>query len=268
MPAADLRLRRRARRHRAVRAPAGVQPDVRRVRPAGALVRGGLRAEAADRRRQGADGQPAHPGVRRGGRAADRPRRARTRRSRPGTGARPRSTRPWSPAGQLPARPGIRRIIAEAADAGWRLAVASTSAEPSVRAVLEHAVGPELRPGRRGLRRRHRAGARSRPRTSTSWPSGSWASTRSGRSWSRTAATGCCAALGAGLPCVVTVNALHRRTRTSPAPRSSSARSATRRRAGHGAGQPDRAPHPATSSTLTDLEACMARTEWSSAMSR
>ncbi|CAN5272577.1 HAD family hydrolase [soil metagenome] len=47
-------------------------------------------------------------------------------------------------AGQLPARPGIARISAEALDAGWGLAVASTSAEESVRAVLEHAVGPEL----------------------------------------------------------------------------------------------------------------------------
>ena len=46
--------------------------------------------------------------------------------------------------GKLPGRPGIRRVIAAAADAGWRLAVASTSAEPSVRAVLEHAAGPEL----------------------------------------------------------------------------------------------------------------------------
>jgi HAD superfamily hydrolase (TIGR01509 family) len=46
--------------------------------------------------------------------------------------------------GALPARPGIRRIVAEAADAGWQLAVASTSAEPSVRAVLVHSVGPEL----------------------------------------------------------------------------------------------------------------------------
>ncbi len=45
--------------------------------------------------------------------------------------------------GALPARPGIARITAEAAAAGWGLAVASTSAEPSVRAVLEHAVGSE-----------------------------------------------------------------------------------------------------------------------------
>ncbi len=44
-------------------------------------------------------------------------------------------------AGELPARPGIARIVEEAADAGWVLAVASTSAESSVRAVLDHAVG-------------------------------------------------------------------------------------------------------------------------------
>jgi HAD superfamily hydrolase (TIGR01509 family) len=44
-------------------------------------------------------------------------------------------------AGRLPARPGIARVAGEAIDAGWALAVASTSAEESVRAVLEHAVG-------------------------------------------------------------------------------------------------------------------------------
>lgn len=46
-------------------------------------------------------------------------------------------------AGRLPTRPGVRRIIAAAQDAGWKLAVASTSAEPSVRAILEQAIGPE-----------------------------------------------------------------------------------------------------------------------------
>jgi len=46
--------------------------------------------------------------------------------------------------GALPARPGIARIVAEAHAAGWKLAVASTSAEPSVRAVLRHAVGETL----------------------------------------------------------------------------------------------------------------------------
>ncbi len=44
-------------------------------------------------------------------------------------------------AGRLPARSGIARIVNEALGAGWMLAVASTSAEESVRAVLEHAVG-------------------------------------------------------------------------------------------------------------------------------
>jgi HAD superfamily hydrolase (TIGR01509 family) len=44
-------------------------------------------------------------------------------------------------AGRLPARSGIARIVDEALAAGWTLAVASTSAPESVRAVLEHAVG-------------------------------------------------------------------------------------------------------------------------------
>jgi HAD superfamily hydrolase (TIGR01509 family) len=45
--------------------------------------------------------------------------------------------------GRLPPRPGIRRIIESAQDGGWTLAVCSTSAEASVRAILEHAAGPE-----------------------------------------------------------------------------------------------------------------------------
>jgi HAD superfamily hydrolase (TIGR01509 family) len=44
-------------------------------------------------------------------------------------------------AGRLPARPGIARVVDEALAAGWELAVASTSAQESVVAVLEHAVG-------------------------------------------------------------------------------------------------------------------------------
>jgi HAD superfamily hydrolase (TIGR01509 family) len=46
-------------------------------------------------------------------------------------------------AGRLPTRPGIHRMITAAQDAGWTLGVASTSAEPSVRAILEQAVGPD-----------------------------------------------------------------------------------------------------------------------------
>lgn len=49
--------------------------------------------------------------------------------------------------GRLPGRPGVRRLVEEAAAAGWALAVASTSAEPSVRAVLSHVVGDERAAG-------------------------------------------------------------------------------------------------------------------------
>ena len=46
-------------------------------------------------------------------------------------------------AGRLPPRPGIRRLVGAAEDAGWTLAVASTSAEAAVRAILDYAVGGE-----------------------------------------------------------------------------------------------------------------------------
>ncbi|MEU9971796.1 HAD-IA family hydrolase [Streptomyces sp. NPDC051014] len=46
--------------------------------------------------------------------------------------------------GSIPPRPGVRRVATAAHEAGWTLAVASTSAEPSVRSVLELAMGPEL----------------------------------------------------------------------------------------------------------------------------
>ena len=49
--------------------------------------------------------------------------------------------------GRLPGRPGVRRVVLEAKDAGWKLAVASTSAEESVRAVLEFVVGKQLASG-------------------------------------------------------------------------------------------------------------------------
>ena len=46
--------------------------------------------------------------------------------------------------GRMPARPGISRLVNEAIEAGYGLAVASTSAETSVRAVLVHAVGADI----------------------------------------------------------------------------------------------------------------------------
>lgn len=45
--------------------------------------------------------------------------------------------------GAIAARPGVARIIHVALDDGWTLAVASTSAEASVRAILEQVAGPD-----------------------------------------------------------------------------------------------------------------------------
>jgi HAD superfamily hydrolase (TIGR01509 family) len=56
----------------------------------------------------------------------------------------PEGQRAQVAAGRLPARPGVARVIGEALAAGWPVAVASTSAEESVRAVVEHVVAPEL----------------------------------------------------------------------------------------------------------------------------
>ncbi|MBI2842004.1 MAG: HAD-IA family hydrolase [Armatimonadetes bacterium] len=45
--------------------------------------------------------------------------------------------------GKIPARSGVRRLSEEALESGWTLAVASTSAQESVDAVLRHAMGEE-----------------------------------------------------------------------------------------------------------------------------
>ena len=50
-------------------------------------------------------------------------------------------------AGVMPPRPGVTRVITEALAAGWTVAVASTSALESVRAVLVNAVGEEVAAG-------------------------------------------------------------------------------------------------------------------------
>lgn len=45
--------------------------------------------------------------------------------------------------GRIPPRPGVKRLAEEALGAGWTLAVASTSAQESVEAVLNRAMGGE-----------------------------------------------------------------------------------------------------------------------------
>ena len=47
-------------------------------------------------------------------------------------------------AGALPGRPGVKRLAQEALERGWSLVVCSTSALPSVKAVLNHVIGPQL----------------------------------------------------------------------------------------------------------------------------
>src|SRR3974377_705321 len=46
--------------------------------------------------------------------------------------------------GALPGRPGVARVVREAVEARWQLAVASTSAEESGRAVLASGVGKDM----------------------------------------------------------------------------------------------------------------------------
>ena len=104
---------------------------------AGRVVRGGVRRAAQDRRRQGADRVAVPTSVRNGcrrpeGQAADR--RAAQAQDRDLQGDRAR--RPAARRG-----PASRASSTRRSRAGWTLAVASTSAEESVRAVLEHVVG-------------------------------------------------------------------------------------------------------------------------------
>ena len=163
--------------------------------------------EGADRRRQGADGQPADPRVR--GRATACPTDADGQQRCCAQWHRRKTEhlhRRWSPPGGC--RPGraspgsSRRRRAP----GWQLAVASTSAEPSVRAVLEHAVG--RRPARSASRSSRATSCRRRSRrpTSTSWRCSRLACQPDQASWSRTAATACSPRSAPDCACVVTVS--------------------------------------------------------------
>ena len=109
-------------------------------------------------------------------------------------------------AGALPPRPGITRIITEAQDAGWTLAVASTSAEPSVRAILEHAVGAERAAGSTWSWPATSCRRRSRHRTSTCSRSSGSALPPADVLVIEDSRNGLLAATGAGLRCVMTVN--------------------------------------------------------------
>ena len=107
--------------------------------------------------------------------------------------------------GAVPPRSGVARLIGGAIAAGWPVAVASTSAEPSVRATLVRAAGPEL-----AARVRIFAGDIV-PRKKPAPDIYRLAIERIGLPASETivvedSRNGLLAATGAGLACVITVN--------------------------------------------------------------
>jgi HAD superfamily hydrolase (TIGR01509 family) len=107
--------------------------------------------------------------------------------------------------GAVPPRPGIARVVAEALAAGWPVAVASTSAEPSVRATLERAVGTAC-----GERIRVFAGdivARKKPAPDIYLLALDWLGLPAARVVViEDSRNGLVAATSAGAPCVITVN--------------------------------------------------------------
>ena len=260
MSGPDLRLRRRARRHRAVRPPARVQPDLRRVRAAGALVGGGVRREAQDRGRQGAHGEPVHPGAScaqaglpDGRRGAD------GHAGRPGTRRKTaiytRDGGVGRAAGASRGSAGDRRGARRRLDARGGLhvgrGVRAGGARP--RRSGDGAGGPL----RRGARRRRRARARSRHPTSTSSRSSGSAWRPRTPSWSRTPATACEAAAGAGLRCVVTVNGYTADEDFDEARSGRELDSATRTASGPTCSPTACRAQPRDWVTLRDLEACL-----------
>ena len=144
-----------------------------------------------------------------GDRPARRTPKARPPRSPSGTSARPRSTRRWSRRASSRRGPGSAGSSRAAQDAGWTLAVASTSAEPSVRAILDYAVGPGAGRPVRPLPRRRRAWPEEEAGPGH-LPARPRAARRAGRprcSSSRTRATACVAAARApGCAASMTVN--------------------------------------------------------------
>ncbi len=77
--------------------------------------------------------------------------------------------------GAIPPRSGIKRIAESALAAGWKLGVASTSARPSVEAVLIHVVGESIAK-RFSVFAGDVVAAKSLPRTFIYWRSKKWGS--------------------------------------------------------------------------------------------
>ena len=80
--------------------------------------------------------------------------------------------------GAIQPRSGIKRLAEAALSAGWKLAVASTSAKPSVEAVLIHAVGETDRKAISRCWPATSSPQKSLPRIFTCWQSRNWKSPR------------------------------------------------------------------------------------------
>jgi HAD superfamily hydrolase (TIGR01509 family) len=161
-------------------------------------------------------------------------------------------------AGRLPGRPGVARVAVEALDAGWTLAVASTSAEASVRAVLEHVVGAD-QAARFALVLAGDVVEKKKPAPDIY----ELAVARLGSDPANTlviedSRNGLLSAVGAGLPCVVTVNGYTEHEGFSEAVLVVSS-------LGEPGGEPTVVlanrgiPEPGDHITLNDLAACIAR---------
>ena len=159
--------------------------------------------------------------------------------------------------GKLPPRPGIRRVISAAQDAGWKLGVASTSAEAAVHAILEYAVGAE-RAARFDVFLAGDCVPRKKPAPDIYLLALEKLGVEPPRcSWSRTRATASRRPHAAGLRCLVTVNGYTEKEDFSEAILVVSS-----------LGDPDgetatvianrSAARPGAYVTLADLEACLA----------
>ena len=171
------------------------------VRLAGALERGRLRREAADRRRQGAHGEPVRrPRVRPGRRGARRRGGARRAARRRGTARKTAAFTRWSRRGPDPARPGDRahhpRRARRRLDRRGRLDVRRGVGAGGARA-RRRGRGGGPRPG---VRRRRRAGEEAGPGDLPARAGASWGSTAPRPSSWRTRATGCSPRPGPGCP--------------------------------------------------------------------
>lgn len=110
--------------------------------------------------------------------------------------------------GALPGRPGVKRISEEALQAGWQLAVCSTSSLSSVQAVLDHVMGEELAARFAGVFAGDMAKAKKPDPAIYLLALGKLNLSPSDCVVVEDSRNGLLAATAAGIPCIITVNEL------------------------------------------------------------